>query len=139
MFTLRIIFIGIATTLRNIRGSFFGHDFVVVLERLEFILLVSGSKVEGAKRKHLWGLVLLPPLQSRGWRNPWHRPSGEVAGVLTAQLPPRRRLKPFHSFLPPSLDSSSTEHMLFKNIWLATKLLPTIKTLTMLTLDPQLA
>lgn len=106
----------------NITGSGFGHNLdVVVLKLPEFILLASGCEVEGRERKHLWGLVL-PPSWSRGWRNPWHRPSDEVAGVLTAQLPPRRRLKPFHGFLPPSLSCSTAEHMLFKNIWSATKL-----------------
>lgn len=85
----------------NVTGSCFGHNLdVVVLKLPEFILSASGCLV-GTERKHLWGLVPLPaPSQSSGWRNTWHQPSKAVAGVLTAQLRPRRRLKPFHSCFP---------------------------------------
>lgn len=51
----------------NITGSSFGHNLdVVVLKLPEFILLASGCEVEGTERKHLWGLVLLPPLIEPG-------------------------------------------------------------------------
>ena len=92
--------------------------WTVVLQLPEFILSASGCEEQETEAKHLWGPVL-PPAWSGGCRNTWHWPSDEVAGVLTAQLPPSRRLKPLHSILPPSL--SSTEHMLFKNIRSATK------------------
>lgn len=78
----------------NITGSSFGHNLdAVVLKPPEFILSASGRLVDGARS-------CPPPTLSSDWGNSWHQPSDEVAGVLTAQLPPRRRLKPVHSFLP---------------------------------------
>lgn len=78
----------------NITASSFGHNLdVEVLQLPEFLLSASGCAVEVTEAEHLWGL---------SWRNTWQQPSEEVAGVLTAQLPPRGRLKPFPSFPPPT-------------------------------------
>lgn len=92
----------------------------------EFILLASVSEVEGTKRKHLWGpVILLLPLSGRA-KALGSDPATRATGVLTAQLAPTEKVKTLSE--SPSL-SSSTRHMLFKKHMAGnqTSTLPTIK------------